>query len=338
MSTVALWTAVDQLIDNARSPHDLRAHGLHLLAVRRWRSLGLDVPRSLVEAERDASFVALSAPLVLAEVRAACAGPILIMKGPELATRYPDPALRPYGDLDLLVEDADAAHAALVASGFTPHRDRDPETFHHLQPLQSPRFPVRVEVHMRPSWLPGMDGPRLEELLDNATAAHIGVEGILAPAAAQHAVLIAVHAWVHEPVGRISQLLDALLLRAECDQADVDATAAGWGAGRVWATTVEAAEGVFFGREVRSTLRAPLRRLKRVEERTVLESHMYRTFSPFWALPLPAATHSVGVRLGRIVRPKPGERWREKLVRIWKAIWHARMGRGRHERRIGFRR
>jgi len=338
VSVAALWTGVDRLIDGARSPHDLRAHGLHLLAVRRWRSLGIDIPRSLVEAERNASFVALSAPLVLEQVRTACAGPIVVIKGPELAMRYPDPALRPYGDLDLLVEDADAAHAALVAAGFTPHGDRDPSTLHHLQPLQSPRFPVRVEVHVGPSWLQGMNAPELADLLDGATPTHAGVDGILAPAPAQHAVLVAVHAWVHEPIGRISQLLDALLLRAECEGAEIEALAERWGVGRVWSTTVEAGEGLFLDRKVRATLRPPLRRLQRVEERTVLESHAYRTFAPFWALPAPSATRSVGDRLGRTIRPKPGERWRDKLARIWRAIWHARMGRGRHERRIGFRR
>lgn len=338
MSTDAIWSGVDRLIDAARSPHDLRAHGLHLLAARRWRERGLDVPHAFVEAERDASFIGLAAPLVLGEVRTACDGPILVIKGPEVAARYPDPALRPYGDLDLLVEDADVAHAALLAAGFTPAGATPRDGFHHRRGLQSPRFPLRVEVHERPGWLAGGDAPSSAELLEAASPARAQVAGIVAPAPPHHAVLIAVHAWTHEPPGRISQLVDALLLLDECDREQAAAVAAGWGVERLWRTTVDAAETVLFDRPGRPTLRPPLRKLRRVEERTVLESHVYRAFAPFWAFPLPTALRSAWILFAEAVRPAPGEGWGEKAARIWQALRHGRMGRSTHERTIGFRR
>jgi hypothetical protein len=338
MTAEAIWEGVDRLIDGARSPHDLRAHGLHLLAAQRWREQGRTVPASLVESERDASMLSLAAPLVLGEVRADCDGPMLLVKGPEIAARYPDPALRPFGDLDLIVEDADRVHSALLGAGFTPAGAVPREGFHHRQGLRSPRFPLRVEVHDRPGWLPKRDAPPLDELLEAATPARTQVAGILAPSAAHHAVLVAVHAWVHEPLGRISQLVDAMLLLDESGPDEAASVAAAWGVARLWQTTVEAAEAILFQRPERLALRPAIRKLRQVEERTVLESHVYRAVAPFWALPLPTAIRTAAAMFGEAVRPTPGETWSEKRSRAWRAVRHARMGRSQHERSIGFRR
>ena len=338
MSTQAVWDGVDRLIDGARSPHDLRAHGLHLLAARRWRELGLDVPPRLVEAERDASFIALATPLVLGEIRAAYDGAILVVKGAEIATRYPDVALRPYGDIDVIVDNADAAFEALLDAGFTTDAAPQREGFHHRPRLRSPRFPVPVEVHCRPSWLVGGVAPPFAELLEAAGTARVEVDGILAPAASHHAVLAAAHSWSHEPLARISQLLDATLLLHECDRDEASALASRWGVAKVWQITVETADALFLARRERPALRRPLRRLRRVEERTVVESHIYRALGPFWALPPLRALGSAAVMLSEAARPEPGEGWRAKSARIWQAFRHARMGRSQHERRIGFRR
>lgn len=338
MSTDAIWAGVDRLIDGARSPHDLRAHGLHLLAVRRWRATDIEVPRSFVDAEHNASFIALGAPLVLREIRTAYDGAVIVVKGPEIATRYPDPALRPFGDLDVLVEDADAAYAALRSAGFTPDGPAPQEGFHHRQRLRSPRFPVPVEVHERVGWLVGGEAPPVAELLEAAEPGRMGVDGVLAPAPAHHAVLLAVHAWVHEPLGRASQLLDTLLLLDESSRHEAASVAARWGVSKVWRTTVEAADALFLDRAARPALRRPLRSLRRVEERSVLESHVYRALAPFWGFPLPIAVRSAATMVGTAARPAPGEGWRQKIGRIWQALRNARRGRSEHERSIGYRR
>jgi len=338
LTTSAIWTAVDRLIDAAASPRDLRAHGLHLLAVRRWRAQGRPIPPELVAAERAGSFVALAAPAVLAEARAAYDGPIVVFKGPELAARYPDSALRPYGDLDLLVPDAGGACAALLAAGFTPVGPPPAENFHHVQPLHSPRFPLRIELHAHPSWVMGAKRPPIDELLEAAQPAILGSAGILAPSPAHHALLLAAHAWTHEPLGRISHLLDIALVMTECDRADLAALAARWEAARLWTTTEAMVDALFFHRDhLRRSLRLPARKLARVEERTVLESHAYRALAPFWVLPPGDAVRTAAVSLVGAVRPGSDETWSRKARRTIVALRHMFMRRSDHEREIGYR-
>src|SRR5688572_3205555 len=102
-STSHIWTAVERLVDRAASLDDLRAHRLHLLAGRRWRALRRAVPAELRVDERRSVVATLTAPVLLQRVRDAHDGPLIVLKGPEVAAHYPDAALRSYSDLDLLV-------------------------------------------------------------------------------------------------------------------------------------------------------------------------------------------------------------------------------------------
>jgi hypothetical protein len=333
-----IWDAVDRLIDAAASPRDLRAHGLHLLAVRRWRQQGAPIPPEFAASERAASFVSLAAEAVLADVRAAYDGAIILLKGPEVGALYPDPALRPYGDLDLLVANAGVAQKALVAAGFIPVGSRPRVGFHHAQPLQSPRFPLRVEIHLRPSWFHGAEAPRFEDVLDSARRAAIGPEGVLAPSSAYHALLIAAHAWTHEPLGRISHLLDTALMAAECDSGEISALAARWEAARLWDATSAMVDWLFFFRNALPLrLRIPARKLGRVEERSVLESHVYRGLAPFWVLAPADAMRASRSGFVRVMRPAPGEGWFGRARRTTITLRHMFMRRSDHERAIGYR-
>src|SRR5918999_4771530 len=135
-SGAAVLAAVETLIDRARTLQDLESQGLQLLAARRWRELGRPVPSRLLAQERVVAANLLVAPAVLRRIRSAYDGDILLLKGPEVAIAYPDAALRPYGDLDLLVSDAHAAQRALTAAGFEPvGNEAGYVTKHHLQPL-----------------------------------------------------------------------------------------------------------------------------------------------------------------------------------------------------------
>lgn len=107
-----IWAGVDRLIDRAPSLADIRSHGLHLLAAMRWRHLGRDLPDQLAREETVAAWLALATPYVLTRVRNAYDGQLIVMKGPEAAGRYPDPATRPYADLDILADDPEAAQKA----------------------------------------------------------------------------------------------------------------------------------------------------------------------------------------------------------------------------------
>ena len=79
------------------------------------RATGRAVPEDFLEQERAAAVAAITAPLVLERVAAAYDRPAILVKGPEVAALYPDPALRSYWDVDLLVEDAEEAQRALLA-------------------------------------------------------------------------------------------------------------------------------------------------------------------------------------------------------------------------------
>jgi hypothetical protein len=92
----------------------------------------------------------------LAEVVGALAAaqvPAMVVKGAALAAFYPDPALRPYGDLDLLVPrpQVDQAEAALVELGYrrTQPKDWALAWGQHLPPMVSSGAPLPVELHWR---------------------------------------------------------------------------------------------------------------------------------------------------------------------------------------------
>lgn len=130
----------------------------------RHERAGLTVPAAVRErlaADHQASTVrtlALRRELVLVNRALAAAGiPTVALKGAYLAFFvYPDPALRPLRDLDLLVSQADAvaAYEALVARGYVCTLDvqGDPAACaaheKHLPPLRGPAG-VAVELHVR---------------------------------------------------------------------------------------------------------------------------------------------------------------------------------------------
>ena len=62
MTDEFVWEAVYRLLDGTSDFEALRAHRLHLLAGRRWRELGEEIPTELAQDERLAAIVALLAP------------------------------------------------------------------------------------------------------------------------------------------------------------------------------------------------------------------------------------------------------------------------------------
>ena len=162
--TAVKWDRVDALID--ASPGLARPAGTWASSVRgaplaRVREAAA-LPASSARSSQ-ATWRTHAAPRVLAEIRAACDGPIMLVKGPAVAARFPDPATRPFVDLDLLVPDAQAAQAALLGAGFRLSGDPAdyPAHLHHLPPLHSPADPIPVEVHSRLKWVDGLQAPTL---------------------------------------------------------------------------------------------------------------------------------------------------------------------------------
>jgi hypothetical protein len=316
-----LWPALEGLADRARSVDNLRLHKLQLIAARSLRERGRFVPDPLLVEERYARMLALLAPIVLRRVRDAVQDQLVLIKGPEAAERYPDPALRPYGDLDLLVEDAPRVQRALLAAGFVEVGDIELYVgIHHLRPLAWPGIPLPIEIHDAPKWIPGLAPPPTSELLASTVPSATGIDGILALAPAQHALVLAAHSWAHMPLQRVLELADVALVADEADRDELRELASRWGLPHVWSTTEGAADALFAGGRRTLPLRVWARNLARAGERTVLESHLERWLSPFGALPPRAALAAALRRIARDLRPGRDETWRAKSARTGRAL------------------
>ena len=119
------------------------------------------------------------------------------------------------------------------------------EGAHHLRPLAWPALPIAVEFHHepnRPNWLAP---PQTAELLELTRPSSTEIGGLLGPIPAAHAVLLAGHSWAHEPLGRLLDLIDVIVvLESEHDRRLARDLALRWGLGRVWRTTIGAADAL----------------------------------------------------------------------------------------------
>ena len=317
----ALWRSVDALIEGA-SLDGILAHKLGPLAANRLHRLGQPVPQALRAEERAAVLGnAIAAPLT-ERIREACDGPLLLFKGPEVARMYPANARR-FVDIDLLVPDASSTHAALKAHGFVDASD-DPEDFYvghaHLRELKWPTGWLKVEVHSRAHWPENVGGPPVRELIEAAVPSRLGIGGVSTLSPLHQTLVLASHAWVHEPLDTLRDLVDIAAAAAGVDDQELDRTARAWGIGRVWRTTRRAIDGLFYGGKQTVPLRTWARHVVAVRERTVFENHMGRWLNAYWELPPHAALARTVETLRAEVRPAPGERRRAKLVRVAQAV------------------
>ena len=327
-----LWWQVDALIDSAPSEDDLRSHRLEALAARRLRTAGQAVPADFNVQERLAAIAAISAPRVLECVADAYSRPAIVLKGPEVAALYPSAAGRNYGDIDLLVDDAEEAHLALRNAGFEPVGD--PALYldiHHLRPLRPPDLPLPVEIHSRPKWLESRCPPSVGELFTVARPSITRIDGMLTLPPAHHTLVLAVHSWAHEPLRRLRDIVDIAAMAERADRSEIERLAGNWGIRDLWHTTATVMDTLFFGAPTPFVLRTWARNLRTARERTVLESHLQRWLSDFWAFPVPNAAWCLPGRVLTDLLPDGSEGWRTKLDRTALAVRHATHRRSDHE-------
>ena len=217
-------------------------------------------------------------------MRAAYDGPLLLMKGPEVALDYGAPGLRSFGDLDLLTDDAEAAQAALIAAGF--QEVFDPEIYediHHLRPLWWPGLPLVVELHTRANWPAAIPGPSTAELLAAAVPSRLGVAGVTTLPPEHHTLVLAAHAWEHQPLGRLGNLIDVAVMLRRSDDAEVDRARAPLGLpAHVAHHAVAPSAPSSTARAARPAVALWARHLRGVRERTVLEWHVKDLLAPVW--------------------------------------------------------
>jgi hypothetical protein len=329
------WEGVARLVDRAPSAHDLRVHRLELLAAALYRERGLPVPPELASEALLAHMSTLAATAVLRRIRDACSGPLMLFKGLETSARYPGPGLRPLGDVDMLAADPFAVQRELEAVGFESVRDDlDWDELHHLPRLGPPDRLFAVEVHKRPKWVAGLQAPSAQELFADAVPSATGVEGILAPAPAVHAMILAAHAWAERPLGCIGDLVDVVVMADGCADGEVEDFVRRYGLARAWKTTTAAADALFADGATTWPLRSWARQLPDARERTVFESHLQRLLADFSALPPGRALRSAGRSLSQTVLPTQDEPWRAKLSRAKRAVRNAGTRRSEHERSL----
>ena len=326
-----MWDRVDGYLARAPSLAALRHHRVELLEARRRRAAGLELGEALLTEETHALADDLAAAPLLARVRAAWDGPLVLVKGPELALDYPAPRLRRFGDLDLLTDDAEGAQAALLAAGFREVFDPDDYAgIHHLRPLWWPGLPLVVELHTRPNWPDGVPAPPIGELLAESVPSRLGVDGVGTLPPAHHAVLLAAHAWSHQPLGRLGNLIDVAVALGRCDPADAAAVARRWRNERLWRTTRAAIRDVLEGGRPAAGAALWARHLRGVRERTVLEWHLHHLLGPAWVLPPARVPAAVARAASTDLRPLAGEPLSRKLRRARLAIGHAGVARSEH--------
>ena len=315
----ALWGAVDGILARATVPGVL-AHRLGPLAAARMRRSGLPVPGELLAEERAAVLGMRTAVALVERIRETYDGPLVLLKGPEVARLYPARARR-FGDIDVLTDDASKVDRAMRRHGFVEATDPDlRDDHHHLQPLRWPTISLTVEVHSTPSWLPSMRPPRVEEILEAAVPSTIGVEGVDVPIPLHHTLILVSHAWEAEPLRTLRDLVDIAAVAGSVDRSELDRTAAAWGIGRVWRTTSRAIDHLFYEGPQSLPLRSWARHLADVRERSVFEHHLCRWASPFSELPpRRAVANALGV-LRTELQPAPGEGWHQKLGRTTRAL------------------
>lgn len=162
-----------------------------------------------------------------------------------------------------------------------------------------------------------------------------GVGGVLAPAAAHHALLLAAHSWAHEPLRRLRDLVEVAAVASEADPGEIRSVARTWGVERLWETTERATDAVLLGRSRPWPLRTWARDLPELRRRTVLEGHLERWLSDFAVLPLHAALKRVPRTLWAEIAPENDEGWRRKLARVRLALKNAFLARSEHDRQLG---
>ena len=120
----------------------------------------------------------------------------------------------------------------------------------------------------------------------------LGVDGIDALPPEHHTLLLAAHAWAHQPLGRLGNLIDVAVSLRRSDEAEVARLARRWGCARMWRTTRAAVRAVVEGGRGSVAVALWARHLPAIRERTVLEWHVKNLLAPAWGYPRRRAPRS----------------------------------------------
>jgi hypothetical protein len=320
-----LWSRINQFTDfsiSRSSVETLIYHGIGLLAAERLHVTGQPVPPLLQSERETATMVHLAGRALMQRIRDTIDGPMLLIKGPEIAAAYPHPNLRSYGDLDILVADSGKAKSALLARGFEEVNDYQ---FAHTQrPLRWPGCPVLIELHHMLPWLTWMNTPPIDVYFERATPSGTATDGVTTLPKVDHTLLIAAHSWRHSPLRRVGDLIDIAVMAEDLESSELAARAGQLNMAGVWSTTTRATEAVL---AQDSSLSFPLRTWARhllpPGERSVMQIHTAVWLGALWAPTLMDKRKALVQAWTNEFQPMPGEPWIDKFGRIRRAVSEA---------------
>jgi hypothetical protein len=307
-----LWGRLERLLADA-SPAGIRTHKLGPLAARFARLRGDSAVRHGSGEEQGAQIAAVLVKPLLERIRSVCDGPLVLVKGPEVARLYPGSA-RAFGDVDLIVGRPEETQVALLAAGFEETGDSFPDA-HHLRPLKWPGLGLKVEIHRHPSWPKRLEPPPFAEILEAARPATCGVDGVLAPDPAHHALILVAHGWKENPLGTLRDLVDVAAVAATTADDALEQAARRWRVERILDATRIVFDSVVSGEQLPWRLRLWAGHLQDVRARTPVESLLRDWLQSFWKLQLNEAVLELGTTVRRQARRKDDEPWRTKLKR-----------------------
>jgi hypothetical protein len=247
-----IWSGVACTIDAHPDVARLRAHGLAPLAAAHWRDTGHSLTQAVDMDRVTATALGLQAERLLREVTSFADQPVLLLKGPEVAARYPELGLRDLTDVDILVADTDAMERSFSNAGWLeytgPGELRWYDELHHAHPFVLPGSSLPIEPHRRPNWPIWGRAPGFPELHDAAVESAVAIDGLLAPKVEHHALLVLAHSWADVPFERFSQLIDFALLVEECDADELTKCARRWQLSRLLSVGLDAIDSLLLGR------------------------------------------------------------------------------------------
>ncbi len=278
-------------------------------------------PRALVDARAPLGGArALRRRPLLDRVRAATDVPLLLFKGPEVAARYPDPALRMFRDVDLIAR-TPGRRSERFSLAAASRRSAIPSSVPGHSPSAAPEV-ARAAAGRRASLAPEVGRaprrPRRRVVVRGRAARQLtGADGCWRPSPARHAVLLAVHSWAHEPLRILRDMVDVAALAAEASREEVAEVAREWGVERLWATTVGRARLHLLGRP---SGRSPFGSGRRTSSLSASERCSRSTPRALAVRFLGAAVRrrAAPARARRLcgeLTPDRGEGWRRKLSR-----------------------
>ena len=204
-----------------------------LLPLMGWRAeaKGWSLPETIDSAVRQGRLmIAVRQTLVDQQLKALSATaqelgiPVVLVKGAAAGMAYPEPWMRPFGDIDLLTGKSDTQRLfeALLAQGYTQAAGTEGMRAWHLPPLGPPGYGAGVEIHPALAQEQGRWLFTIEQWRERLQPLE-NYPGLLAPAAVDHALYITHHAVIHHEFGMgLQALADIRFLTQDWEAADWD--------------------------------------------------------------------------------------------------------------------